>query len=448
MKSFPKDFIWGSASAAYQCEGAWNADGKGASIWDDYAHDVGKGHVKKDENGDVACDLYHRFEDDVANMVKIGLKAYRFSVSWPRIIPDGDGEINEAGLQFYDDFINCLIKNGIEPWITLYHWDLPSALQKKGGWVNRETVNAFARYAKVVAERYTDRVKYFITINEPQCIYWLGHGIGDQAPGLKCSNQEIAICLHNLVLAHGVATKSLKKCRKDVEVGLVTSGRLCFPDVDTLSARDNAYIKTFELTDDDWAFSHNIFVDALMFNKYPDDAPYFIKEMEASLPASDWDLVEEPDFLGVNVYYGECVNEHGYEVEHPHGGAVTAMKWPITPKVMHVGIINLYKRYNLPIYITESGLSCNDHVFMDGKVHDLERIDYAHLYLSELKKAIEEGIPIKGYFHWSFMDDFEWSKGYDERFGLVYVDYSTQKRILKDSAYWYKEVIEKNGENI
>lgn len=444
MKGFPKGFLWGAACASYQCEGAWDADGKGPSIWDDFCHDTG--HVRNDDTGDIACDFYHRYEEDIVLMKQIGIKVYRFSVSWPRVMPDGTGRLNEAGLQYYDRVIDTLLLQGIEPWVTLYHWDLPSALQAKGGWLNRDTVDAFGAYAAVIAKRFDGRVKTYMTINEPQCVVGLGYGSGEHAPGLLLSNAEQALCMHHLVLAHGVAAKALREnSSSPVRIGASSCGRLCYPLEDSPAAREAAYKASFHLTEDDWTFAFNSFMDALMFHRYADDAPAFLKEFESTVQQSDWELMERPDFLGVNVYHGTGVDLDGRQVKWQPGYPLTATKWPVAPEVMHFGIINLYKRYGLPIYITENGQSCNDRIFMDGKVHDPDRIDYMHRYLLELKKAVDEGVPVLGYLHWSFLDNFEWAGGYDERFGMVYVDYPTQKRILKDSAFWYADVIAGNG---
>ncbi len=447
--SFPKGFVWGAACAAYQCEGAWDADGKGPSIWDDFCHEDGKSHVSNNDTGDVACDFYHRYEEDIALMKQIGLKVYRFSVSWPRVMPNGTGEVNEAGLAFYDRVIDTLLSQGIEPWVTLYHWDLPSSLQKAGGWLNRATVDAFAGYAAILAKRFDGRVKTYMTINEPQCVVGLGYGNGEHAPGLKLSNEERATCMHHVVLAHGVGARALREnSTSPVQIGVVPCGRLCYPLTDSPATREAAYQASFRLTEEDWTFTFNAFMDAVMFHKYDDDAPAFLREFAKSVPQSEWDLVEKPDFLGVNVYHGGGTDESGKIARRPEGFPLTATKWPVTPEVLHYGPMNLYRRYKLPIYITENGQSCNDRVYLDGKVHDPERIDYLHRYLRELKKAIAEGVPVLGYLHWSFMDNFEWASGYDDRFGLVYVDYQTQQRILKDSALYYADIIRTNGETL
>lgn len=447
--TFPEGFVWGTACASYQCEGGWDADGKGRNIWDDFCHDTGKNHVVNDDTGDVACDVYHRFKEDVALMKQLGLKVYRFSISWARVMPTGRGEINEAGLKFYDELIDELLANGIEPWVTLYHWDLPSALQAKGGWLNREIVDAFEEYATVIAKRFSGRVKYYMTINEPQCVVGLGYYAGEHAPGLKLPLREVQRCMLHTVLAHGVGMKAIKdNSPAGVQVGVVPCGTLSYPQKPTEKNIKAAYDASFKLLEDDFSFTFNIFTDAAVFHKYDDDAPAYLRESIAEIPQSDWDKVMKPDFIGINVYNGDEVDEEGKPVKRFPGFPLTAAKWPVTPEVMHYGMTNMYKRYGLPLYITENGVSGNDRVFMDGAVHDADRVDFLHMYLLELKKSIDEGTPIKGYLVWSFLDNFEWSRGYDERFGIVYVDYTTQKRTLKDSALWYADVIKTNGGNL
>ena len=447
MKQFPENFLWGVACASYQCEGGWDADGKGPNIWDDFCHDEGGRHIKNGDTGDVACDSYHRFREDVALMRAHGIQAYRFSVSWARVIPDGDGAVNEAGLQFYDELIDELLKNGIEPLVTLYHWDLPSALQRKGGWLNRDIVDAFGRYAAILAERFRGRVHTYMTINEPQCVTMLGYGTGTHAPGLKLGEEDLARIYHILALSHSEAYRRIKAVDPDARVGCAPCGKLCYPKDDTPENIDAAYRATFDLSEG-WAFTFNIFLDSICLRRYDDTAPAAVKRFAAAIPASDWEKMEKPDFIGVNVYNGVMVDAEGELVPFGRGWPLTATKWKVTPRVMHYGPAHIYRRYGLPIYITEDGQSCNDRIFLDGKVHDPERIDFLHRYLLELHRAIEDGVPVLGYMQWSFLDNFEWSEGYDERFGIIYVDYATLERIPKDSAAWYKEVIESNGASL
>ncbi|MBQ9662662.1 MAG: beta-glucosidase [Oscillospiraceae bacterium] len=446
MKAFPENFMWGVACASYQCEGAWDEDGKGPSIWDDFCHDPDAGHIRDGDTGDVACDSYHRFREDVALMKEHGVRAYRFSISWPRVIPDGDGAVNEAGLRYYNELVDELLRSGIEPLITLYHWDLPSALQDKGGWLNRDIIPAFGRYAEIVAEFFRGRVNKYMTINEPQCITVLGYGSGEHAPGLRLSEEKQAQVYHHLALAHSEAQRRIKAVLGDTAlVGIVPCGRLCYPEEDTPEARESAYHATFDLSRPRWGFTFNIILDSLILRRYDDSAPAPVRRFAATIPDGDWDLMETPDFIGVNVYNGEAVDRNGAPVKRCPGFPLTAVKWPVTPEVMHYGPLNLYRRYGLPLCITENGQSCNDRVFLDGQVHDPDRIDFLHRYLLELHKAIQEGVPIRGYLQWSFLDNFEWSQGYSERFGIIYVDYATLQRIPKDSARWYRDVIVSNG---
>lgn len=444
MCAFPKDFLWGVACAAYQCEGAWNEDGKGRNIWDDFCHDPTARHIKDGSSGDVACDSYHRYKEDVALMKAHGVQAYRFSVSWARVIPDGDGPVNEKGLAFYDNLVNELIAAGIRPLITLYHWDLPSALQQRGGWLNRQTAEIFGRYARVIAQRFAGRVHTYMTINEPQCVTKLGYGTGEHAPGWKLSDGDLALIYHNLCLAHSEAQRQIKAVCPQAQVGIVPCGRLCYPREDTPENREAAFRASFDLSRD-WTFTHNIVLDSLIFKGYDPSAAPVLRDFAQTIDPADWEKMETPDFIGLNIYHGEMVDENGHPVPRAFGAPLTAFKWSITPEVLRFGPEQIHRRYGLPIYITENGLSCSDHVHLDGQVHDPDRIDFLHRYLLELEKAVDEGVPVKGYLQWSFLDNFEWAWGYLERFGLVYVDYSTGTRIPKDSARWYARVMETNG---
>lgn len=447
MSKFPENFIWGVACASYQCEGAWNEDGKGPNIWDDFCHEQGRQHVKNRDTGDTACDVYHRYKEDVALMKRHNIKAYRFSVSWARVIPDGDGEVNEKGLQFYEALVDELLASGIEPMITLYHWDLPSALQDKGGWLNRDIVAAFGRYAGIVARRLKGKVRKYMTLNEPQCAAFLGYGNGEHAPGWKLSEEKVAQVFHIMCLAHSEAYRAIKAVDPEAMVGAAPCGRQCYPETDTPENREAAYRETFNLSSvQGWAFTSNIFLDSLLLKKYDESAPAAVRRFARTIDPADWEKMETLDFIGINVYNGDMVDAEGGYVPRYPGFPLTATKWKVSPEVMHYCVVNNYRRYGKPIVITENGQSCNDRVFLDGKVHDPERIDFLHRYLLELKKGIDEGVPVLGYLQWSFLDNFEWAQGYDERFGIVYVDYRTGERIPKDSAAWYAKVIETNGE--
>lgn len=452
---FNKDFIWGTASSAYQIEGAYNDDGKGLSIWDDFANTHGK--TANNENGNIACDHYHHYKDDIKLMHDLNIKAYRFSISWSRIFPDGhigDGHpFNQAGLDFYDNIVNCCIEYGIKPYITLFHWDLPSCLETEGGWLNRETAYAFADYAEYICSHFSDRTDQFSTINEPQIISGLGYRLGLHAPGLKLETHDILKVLHHLGLAHGLAVRKIRTAaRQPVKLSFSTTGKLCYPQ--TSSDEDIAAARQMSFTpdNDNWTFCHHLFCDMVLSGKYPDISDDYLKNSfkKSSISSyenldfvkeSDIEIMNQPiDWLGVNIYNGHEVNKNGKIPKKP-GYPRTALGWPVTPGVMDYGIRFLYERYGLPIIITENGLACNDIVSLDGKVHDSSRIDFIKRYLICLNNAYNAGVPIEGYFHWSLLDNFEWHSGYDPRFGLVYVDYETLERIPKDSAYWFKELI-------
>ena len=457
--SMNNDFVWGTASSAYQIEGAHNRDGKGPSIWDTFT--ATHGHTAHDDTGETACCHYDLYEEDIKLMAQLGIKAYRFSICWPRVFPNGDSQINNKGLQFYDNVVNCCIANGITPYITLYHWDLPQVLQDKGGWLNRDTSYAFAEYAASMCQHFSDRADNFFTINEPQIVSMMGYYSGLHAPGLKLSIKETFNVLHNLALAHGLAVKAMRKsCQKPVHIGFSSTGNLCYPSDENEDDVNMARKSTFNVNHDTWGFCHTIFCDMTLLGRYPDikDSKLLTSLFHDSMASQrnhapsqysalsfvkdgDIDIMHQTvDFLGLNIYNGHEVNYLG-PVPKIAGAPRTALKWPITPQVMNWGVRFVYERYNLPIYITENGLSCNDKTYLDGKVHDQDRIDFLTRYIRELEKASNEGIHILGYFHWSFTDNFEWHSGYDERFGLVYIDYATQQRIPKDSAYWYRDYI-------
>lgn len=443
---FPKGFLWGAASASYQIEGGWNEDGKGLSVWDEFTHTAG--HIKNGDTGDVACDSYHRLEEDVALIKAMGLDAYRFSVSWPRIRPDGTGSVNAKGLAYYDALVDMLLKEGITPFMTLFHWDLPLVLEEKGGWLKRETAEAFASFAGLMAKHFDGRVKYYFTLNEPQCVVGLGYKDGIHAPGKRYDTAQCALCMHNMLLAHGMAVKAIRENSvSPVTVGLASTGKLCYPEEDTPQGRAAAKAATFVIDEDKWTFSHNWFLDPAILGHYPENAPEALAAFAKSVPAADFDIIKQPiDILGVNVYNGNGVDEKGEYVRRYEGFPRTSLKWPVTPEVIHHGILTLYDRYRLPVYITENGQGCNDRIYLDGCVHDLDRIDFLTRYLTALQQAMEEGADVRGYFHWSLTDNFEWNAGYEDRFGLVYMDYPNMRRILKDSAKWYAAYSKENTE--
>lgn len=442
---FPKDFIWGAASSAYQTEGAFDEDGKGSSVWDEFCRIPGA--IYQGQDGCVACDAYHQYPEDVRLMAQMGLTAYRFSVSWPRVLPEGRGRVNEKGLAFYDRLVDLLLENGITPYLTLHHWDLPSALQREGGWLNRDTCAAFAEFASVLAKHFDGRVRHYITLNEPQCVVLLGHARGVNAPGLKLPLQEQLLVMHHLMLAHGMAVKALRSgSTAALQVGIASTGKLCYPVENTPENLRAAAKASFALPEDNWIFYHSWCLDAAVLGQYPQDAPDFFRSFADSVSASDWAIIRQPlDFIGANIYHGAPVDAQGNEVPFPAGHPKTAMGWPVTPEVLRYGPRWLGERYGLPVLISENGQSCNDRIYLDGKVHDPERIDYLHRHLLELEKAVGDGVHVIGYLQWCLTDNFEWDLGYSQRFGLIYTDYATQRRIPKDSAEWFGRVVRSNG---
>lgn len=444
---FKNDFVWGAATSSYQIEGAYDEDGRGLSVWDVFAHE--EGNVFAGHTGDIACDHYHKFRGDVKLMKEIGIKAYRFSISWSRVIPDGAGQVNEAGIKFYSDLIDELLKNGIEPYITLFHWDYPYELYKRGGWLNPDSVQWFADYAKLIAERLSDRVTHFITFNEPQCFIGLGYRQGEHAPGLKCANKDVFLMCHNVLKAHGAAVKAMREAAKrPIKIGYAPTGTMPIPSSESEADIKAAERLLFNCPDlGSWVWGVSWWSDPVVLGKYPEQGLKKYAEYLPEITDEDMKLISQPiDFYCQNIYQGVFVSadENGDFQTLPYktGITKTAIQWNVTPECLRWGPRLLYERYGLPIYITENGMSAHDTISLDGRVHDPNRIDYTARHLAELEKAAADGADIAGYFHWSLMDNFEWACGYSERFGLVYVDFETQERIIKDSGYWYKNVIE------
>ena len=447
---FSENFVWGAATSAYQIEGAVKEDGKGEHIWDVYVKEPG--HIYGGHNGNSACDHYHRFREDVSIMKEIGIMAYRFSIDWSRVLPEGFGSVNESGIVFYDSLIDELLKNGIEPYITLHHWELPYEIYKRGGWMNPQIVEWFGEYARLIAGRFSDRVTHFFTLNEPQCFVGLGYLTGDHAPGIKAPLRDTFEMAHNALKAHGRAVQMLRQYGKQrLTVGYAPTCGMCYPETEKAEDIEAARQALFAMNQDDrnWTWNVSWWSDPVLLGNYPEEG---LKRYEPYLPRitdEDMKLIAEPiDVYGQNIYNGRCIRmgRDGMpeEVKRCEGFPKTAVLWPVTPEALYWGPRFLYERYRKPIYITENGMSCHDVVSIDGKVHDPNRTDFLARYLKELKRAAGE-IDLRGYFHWSLMDNFEWEKGYSERFGLVYVDYQTQKRMKKDSAYWYQDVIRSNG---
>ncbi|WP_373216537.1 GH1 family beta-glucosidase [Ruminococcus sp. 5_1_39BFAA] len=446
-KGFNKDFLWGAASAAHQIEGAYLEDGKEMGIWDSFAQKPG--YIAHGENGNIACDHYHRYKEDVAIMKELGLKSYRFSVSWPRVIPKGYGTVNEKGLQFYVDLVDELLDAGIEPMVTLFHWNLPTAAYELGGWENPEIVKWFEQYADVVSKALRGKVKYWITFNEPQLFIGAGLTSGAYAPFERKSTESLMKISKNFFLAHGKAVRKIRKNCDNAKIGMAPTGEVVIPEKAESECIEKARKKTFSMTKEGFTSSIAWWSDPVFTGVFPQEAKTYFSEILPEFTEEERRIITEPlDFYGFNIYQGggEPDIPGGYDRYSYQGSPKTAMEWNVTPEVMYWCCKFLYERYGKPVMITENGMANYDWIALDGKVHDPNRIDFIHRYILSLKEAVKEGIPVLGYQYWSILDNYEWINGYDKRFGLVYVDYWTQKRTVKDSAYWYKEVIASNGE--
>jgi beta-glucosidase len=447
--SFPSNFVWGTATASYQIEGAPYKQGAGRSVWDMFC--MRPDTVYERANGDLACDHFNRYKQDVALMAELGIKAYRLSVSWPRVIPAGVGEINAPGLEFYDRLIDELIGAGITPYVTLFHWDFPYDLYCKGGWLNRDSADWMADYTRVIVDKLSDRVKHWMTLNEPQCFIILGHKLGVHAPGDKLGTAEVLRAGHHALLAHGKAVQTIRAYAKQpVKVGYAPVGGAFIPESDSPADVEAARASAFdETTPNLWANAW--WMDPVYGGAYPAGALDAYAADAPPIKDGDMATIYQPmDFFGCNIYQAPIIKAGAdgkpVMVRRPDGFARTSIGWPVTPECLYWAPKFFYERYNMPVYVTENGLSNNDWVSLDGKVHDPQRIDYLERHLLQLKRAIADNVEVAGYFHWSFMDNFEWAEGYKERFGLVHVDYATQARTPKDSAYRYREVIRSNGE--
>lgn len=441
--NFPANFIWGTATAAYQVEGAVCEDGRGQSIWDTFSHTPGR--IYQGDTGDRACDHYHRFREDIALMKEMGLKGYRFSVAWPRILPEGKGRINPQGLDFYNMLVDQLLEKGIEPFITLYHWDLPQTLQETGGWDHRQTTDYFADYATVIFQSLGDRVKKWLTLNEPWVISYCGHAENIHAPGFADNAMAVRVS-HHLNLAHAKAVQVFRQLNQKGEIGITLNLTPSYPSV--VAAEDKAAAFSAD------GFSNRWFLDPVLQGKYPDDMlQLFQEKLQAPvIQGGDLALISGTamDFLGINYYSRHIVkkalqpNLLGYDIVPPVH-PVTEMGWEIYPEGLYDLLMRLDRDYNHPrIFITENGAAFRDRA-VDGRVADPDRIAYLERHFGAAHRAIQAGVKLEGYYIWSLMDNFEWAYGYKKRFGLIYVDYPTQNRIWKDSARWYQEVIRNNG---
>nr|WP_249715107.1 GH1 family beta-glucosidase [Micromonospora sp. NBRC 107566] len=454
--SFPSGFLWGAATAAYQVEGAATEAGRTASIWDTFSHTPGK--VVEGHTGDVACDHFHRYSDDVKLMAELGLKSYRFSVSWPRVQPGGTGRANQEGLDFYRRLVDELLANGIEPWLTLYHWDLPQELQDAGGWPLRDTAARFAEYAELVHGALGDRVRYWTTLNEPWCSAFLGYGSGTHAPGIQDAAATIR-ATHHLLLGHGLAVQALRAGGTEPQAGVTLNLYAISSQTDSPADADAA--RRID------GLANRLFLDPVLLGRYPTDVVEDLREVTdfGHIRDGDMAIVSTPlDVLGIN-YYSRHVVAAPIEGQEPEPYWRAPSTWPGSEKVRFVtrgmpvtqmnweidapGLVETLRRVHdeypdIPLYVTENGAAFEDAV-VDDQVDDPQRLAYFDAHLRACREAIDAGVPLKGYFAWSLLDNFEWAWGYTRRFGLVFVDYETQRRIPKSSARWYAEVIRRNG---
>ncbi|MHB1627203.1 MAG: GH1 family beta-glucosidase [Bacilli bacterium] len=434
--AFPNRFVWGVASAAYQIEGAAQEDGRGPSIWDTFSHTPGK--VLGDATGDIACDHYHRHADDITLMKSLGLEHYRLSFSWTRLFPEGKGRLNQKGADFYERLVEELLDQGIAPFATLYHWDLPSALQQRGGWTNRDTAQRFEEYAATVFDRFKDRIKGYITHNEPWCAAFLGHMSGEHAPGLR-DRAAMLTAGHHLLLSHGLAVREYRRQHLSGQIGVTLNLNPIYAATD--SDQDRAAAARQDLFNNTW------FLDPVLRGAYPDHFADVFGSYPQGMRDGDLAIMGEPtDFLGVNFYsYAVVAHDEGGGMLKlrdvtPHD-RVTDMGWPVSAPALTDLLVRLTRDYGpLPLYVTENGAAYPDRLEPDG-VHDEDRIRYLRDHFLAMAEALRQGVDLRGYYLWTFMDNFEWAYGYTKRFGIVHVDYETQKRTPKDSALWYANML-------
>ncbi len=449
-KTFPRDFKWGTATSSYQIEGAPTAGGKGPSVWDSFSHIEGK--IKNGDTGDTACDHYHLWRDDIELLKKLGVNAYRFSISWPRIFPTGkENEPNQIGLDFYSRLVDTLLENKITPFITLNHWDIPQGLENIGGWPERDIVHEFVKYSYHVSKHLGDRVRNWITHNEPWCVSYLGYIEGHKPPGLINKWSKSLATAHHLLLSHGMAIPEIRNNSKQSEIGITLNLNTAIPA--SGSTYDEDACKFF-----DGQFNR-LYLNPLYNNEYPDDVFEYLKT-KSLISESDLNFIKQgdlniistkTDFLGVNYYSravirNEEIDEKNNLPRNVDMGPKTDFGWEIYPPGIYDLLMRLKNEYKVQnIYITENGCSYGDGPNSEGKINDKRRIEYYRSHLTELKRAIEDGAPCNGYFAWSLMDNFEWAQGFSQRFGLIWVDFETLERIPKDSYYWYKKYISANG---
>ena len=445
-KSFPQDFLWGAATSAYQIEGAWNEEGKGENIWDRYTHRFG--NIRNGDTGDIAADHYHRMPEDVGLMKDLGIKSYHFSISWSRVLPDGIGNLNPKGIEFYDSLIDHLLEASIKPFICLYHWDLPQAIYERGGWPNRETTDWFVDYAQSMFERFGDRVDYWATMNEPRVAAFLGYGSAVMAPGI--ADYSLAYqTVHHMLLAHGKAVQVFRQGSYPGEIGIIIDSENSMPfsnSDEDLEAHKRYYEQDTAL-----------FTEPLFNGKYPENLMEWIGPMAPKVEEGDLEIISQPmDYLGVNYYRSVLISFD------PQGGHLkcrmvnhtmpmwgfTELGWGVYPAGLTAVLNKLSSNYQIPeLFVTENGCATRDLPNDNGYVNDIERIDYLRGHLAAALEALQSGVNLKGYFVWSLLDNFEWSEGYTPRFGLVRIDYDSLERIPKGSYYWYSKVITQNDLN-
>ena len=442
---FPKNFIWGAATSSYQIEGAAYRDSGGRSVWDMLGQQDGK--IVNGDIGELACDHYYRYHEDVALMGDIGLQAYRFSVSWPRVLPNGVGKVSKKGLDFYSNLVDALLEKNITPWLTLFHWDFPYDLYCRGGWLSPDSADWFADYTALIVDKLSDRVDHWSTLNEPQIYIGLGHHQGTHAPGLQMGFAEVLLAGHHTLLAHGKAVQVIRaRAKTESVISASQAGNFFMPDTDREQDIEAARARNFAIHEKS-VFNNTWFSDPMVFGQYPADGIELFGPDMPEIKSTDLETICQPlDYFGTNVYWGRYVranDETGFEIVKREGIAHTDMGWPVTPEVMYWAPKFYTDRYRLPLVVTENGMANADTVH-EGVVDDEARIEFHRQYLSEYGRAIEDGVPCIGYLFWSLMDNFEWAEGYAKRFGMIHVDYETQQRTLKDSAYWYSHVIDAN----
>lgn len=442
---FPESFVWGVTTASYQSEGGVKEDGRGETIWDRFSHIPGR--VLHNDNGDVACDAYHRIDEDVELLKELGVKAYRFSVAWARIFPDGYGKVCEKGLEYYERLIDKLLNAGIEPYVTLYHWDLPQKLQDEGGWTNRKTAEHFLEYCRLLFDKFRGKVHHWITLNEPWVVSFMGHYTGEMAPGIRDFSAAL-LTAHIQLLAHGMVVNAFREMEIPGEIGITLN--LCPKESLTELEEDKKAAVRHD------GYANRWFLDPLFRGKYPEDMWEWYKQNNVVMPEikeGDMECVSAPlDFLGFNYYNIDYTVEDKsvwlleFRTGFSGGNPMTHYQMPVIPEGLYKILMRLHKEYRLKkIYITENGASYQDHPDRNGEIQDEARIDYLYTHIEKAAEAMKEGVPLAGYFVWSFFDNFEWATGYENQFGLVYVDRKTQERIKKKSFQWYRNVIDENG---